>query len=185
PRGVLERDVAVASLLKQPAECRVIALELLERGECIPRTVLLALGEREQIERLPVRRHCRDQSLRNPGGLDETPRLEKLADVRDLGAVGGRGLCGCARSAHGPHKRRRASCPPSSLAQPAAAARSVPAPAGQKPHDIVKPSTRGRSGISALMNWAEEVNVLALELLRFVPYTMTRHRALAMPICAS
>ena len=62
--------------------------ELLERGERIPRTVLLSLGEREQIERLPVRRRRRDQTLSNLGGLGESPRLQKRADIRDLAPFG-------------------------------------------------------------------------------------------------
>ena len=39
----------------------------------------------------------------------------------------------------------------------------------QKLAPIFSSSTRGRSGTSDLMNCADEVNMLACELLRFVP----------------
>src|SRR5579871_1353950 len=50
---------------------------------------------------------------------------------------------------------------------------------GQNLKPIFTPSTRGRSGTSDLMNWADEVNRLASELPRFSPNASTCHWSLA------
>jgi hypothetical protein len=87
---------------------------------------------------------------RSSGSSDEDGRVGALAAVMDL--------------------KEKAGIVPAFKSNPGGGDRGLrPQPADQKPQPIVTPSTRGRNGISASMNWAEEVNTLACELLRFVP----------------
>ena len=45
--------------------------------------------------------------------------------------------------------------------------------------------TRGRSGTSDLMNWPDEVNVLASEFVMLLPFNCSVQLSLATPIDAS
>jgi hypothetical protein len=61
----------MAALLKQPAEPRVLALELIQYRERIGRSLLLALGECEEIQRLPVSGRPRGKPCRGRAGRVE------------------------------------------------------------------------------------------------------------------